>query len=412
MSPIGPSAAAQFQNHHAAVNANLEVITLQVHSQLSSGAQEGPSSQKKQEDTAQSSNPPFFRLTTAELLGLQRRYHKNKAHNFRDVTSARELEARGRGWDVFSRARKKSEKQGTSEDFKRRIDDELDHTLLAGLESIHAPSRKMKGKPDDLQVGKIPRSCQTRKKCMSKTKERKPEIPQEENDESPRQDQKLSKITQLRYRLAKEEEEAKAKKQDEMHKANGKPTRELHLRVREKSLKTTKASSSVRGVYDSLQPRFSKFLCEWEGCPVELMNFDTLKRHLHKVHCKAAQGDFTCLWGAYEESVGGGQDMHRKVYQTGEELASHVDDVHLTVQAWHMGDGQGKHGMASNADAADKLPAYLFEQHGKRRQQVTPSVKDQRIETPVGWRQRKKAAEARFDAMEKEYKRTSNFEKV
>lgn len=49
---------------------------------------------------------------------------------------------------------------------------------------------------------------------------------------------------------------------------------------------------------DELKPSgFKVFKCKWKFCPAELHNFETLHRHVIKVHCKlASYGGYPCNW--------------------------------------------------------------------------------------------------------------------
>lgn len=96
-------------------------------------------------------------------------------------------------------------------------------------------------------------------------------------------------------------------------------------------------------------PIFHPFLCEWMGCKAELHNFDTMRKHLFTVHCKKIHpGRYTCLWAncktprkdvvdstIQEES----NALSSFECRTRKELQKHVEEAHLILLAWHMGDG-------------------------------------------------------------------------
>ncbi|KAK0706430.1 hypothetical protein B0T26DRAFT_616307, partial [Lasiosphaeria miniovina] len=139
-------------------------------------------------------------------------------------------------------------------------------------------------------------------------------------------------------------------------------------------------SPTPRRVYLALKPKFVPFLCEWEGCPAQLQNHETLRRHVMKVHGHAE----TCKWGKCAKLQPVPQPMGK------DELAAHMDKAHLLPCVWNAGDGPrntdlGMPNAASMRGDADPLPPYLFDEDGH---QVTPSIKDQDYENDKDRRNR------------------------
>lgn len=195
-----------------------------------------------------------------------------------------------------------------------------------------------------------------------------------------------------------------------------------------------------REIFSKLEPRYIRFLCEWEGCPAELHNFETLRKHVLVVH-----GDYrqrrrqlsspdkeqqrpepkTCKWAS----------CHNKRLQsklspltlpTKTLFEAHVDENHLIPFLWHVGDGPRNTSIESplsekpltiasalppplsstlsqpatttttttTAIVTTKtpipkpqpLPPYLFDSSGN---QVTPSVRDQLYENDDDKRRRR-----------------------
>jgi hypothetical protein len=106
------------------------------------------------------------------------------------------------------------------------------------------------------------------------------------------------------------------------------------------------------------QPSFVPFKCEWRGCEAELMNLETLRRHIYAVHGKVfAKGEFVpkaCLWGKCGKSAGsksrnGDEDVEmggveggvvqRELYGDAEAFKAHLEKAHVVPLSWHMGDG-------------------------------------------------------------------------
>ncbi|KFY10020.1 hypothetical protein V492_05256 [Pseudogymnoascus sp. VKM F-4246] len=102
------------------------------------------------------------------------------------------------------------------------------------------------------------------------------------------------------------------------------------------------------------QPRYIPFLCEWRGCKAELMNLETLRKHVYVVHGKIISSkDFEakpCLFakcgkkstsnaGDGEGDVEMGGVQQEEIYGDEEGFRAHVEKAHIIPIAWHLGDG-------------------------------------------------------------------------
>ncbi|KAL2265454.1 hypothetical protein VTJ83DRAFT_6554 [Remersonia thermophila] len=180
-----------------------------------------------------------------------------------------------------------------------------------------------------------------------------------------------------------------------------------------------KPAPTARQIYLKLNPHFLSFRCEWEGCPAELQNLETLRKHIHVVHGKrqasgaAAQPAassssattiiISCRWASCTVEP----------FRSLEDFAAHAEAAHLAPFLWHVGDGPRnttpsavvlpltKTGISKRRivaaaavtsttdnlddDADPPLPRYLFNADGE---QVTPSIRDQQTETEEDRRRR------------------------
>ncbi|ETR99099.1 hypothetical protein M419DRAFT_47773, partial [Trichoderma reesei RUT C-30] len=126
-------------------------------------------------------------------------------------------------------------------------------------------------------------------------------------------------------------------------------------------------------VYRSLQTSFVAFLCEWRGCRAELHNLDTLRRHIHVVHCRKEAPPFVCRWGACAQ-----MPASECAFPNEPCLKEHVEEAHLVPFSWHVGDGPRNSGGPVKHPLEDvEIPDYLKDEQGN---QVTPSVRDQQVE--------------------------------
>jgi hypothetical protein len=125
------------------------------------------------------------------------------------------------------------------------------------------------------------------------------------------------------------------------------------------------------------------FLCEWDGCPAELQNVDTLRRHILVVH-----GDIAVEEGCRWRKCKG---LAKQRFRSDAEFEQHIEDRHLTPFVWHVGDGPRNtvidYKVKAADEAADDLPGYLFDAEGN---QVTPSVLQQEFENEEDRKERRR----------------------
>ena len=85
--------------------------------------------------------------------------------------------------------------------------------------------------------------------------------------------------------------------------------------------------------------QFASFPCSWGDCDVDLHNFDTLRKHVGKVHIsqpqKSFEGGLHCQW----------TDCQQNDFDFAEPalLEEHVDEHHLSKIASSLGDGPSTH---------------------------------------------------------------------
>ncbi|KAK3297638.1 uncharacterized protein B0H64DRAFT_392671, partial [Chaetomium fimeti] len=106
-----------------------------------------------------------------------------------------------------------------------------------------------------------------------------------------------------------------------------------------------KPAPTARQVYLKLNPHFIAFRCEWEGCPAELQNIETLRKHLLLVHGRPSRSPprlpspsptaqrtttaLPCKWASCKSAP----------LPSRESFASHIEAAHLLPFRWHVGDG-------------------------------------------------------------------------
>ncbi|KAH6676020.1 hypothetical protein F5X68DRAFT_38180 [Plectosphaerella plurivora] len=151
-------------------------------------------------------------------------------------------------------------------------------------------------------------------------------------------------------------------------------------------------TATPREIYDALKPEFIRFICEWEGCKAELHNLETLERHTKVVHVKATTArecPASCRWGKCRVPR---DSLSARTFGTPEELQRHVDEAHMSLQRWYVGDGPkvpapGEAAKLERADDDVAVPAYLLDKDGN---QVTPWIRDQKEEDMQTYRDRKR----------------------
>jgi hypothetical protein len=156
-----------------------------------------------------------------------------------------------------------------------------------------------------------------------------------------------------------------------------KPTGEHKPRVRP----GRKPAPTARQLYLKLNPHFISFRCEWENCPAELQNLETLRKHLLIVHGRPPPSSktITCKWAACPSAP----------FPSPSSFTTHLETAHLLPHLWHAGDGPRNTTPSlpnptltntTNTSTTNNplpLPAYLFNAQGD---QVTPSITTQQLE--------------------------------
>lgn len=189
-----------------------------------------------------------------------------------------------------------------------------------------------------------------------------------------------------------------------------------------RTLRPRMRSPSPEGVWSAVHPpRFVPFLCEWVSCKAELVNLETLRRHVRIVHGRPdetgdsetagsddsgeseageavesggvkrekrdgpSQQRWRCRWG---KRCGTGTRLWKEgtVFDNKTDWELHVEQRHLVPFEWHVGDGP-RNTLHREPEDRNKVPKYLLDSNGN---QVTPWTKNQRIEGSAGRRKRRK----------------------
>ena len=89
----------------------------------------------------------------------------------------------------------------------------------------------------------------------------------------------------------------------------------------------------------SSAPTYTMYPCQWENCPAELHNLETLKKHAKK-HRRSVDGVYPCLWADCSDSSNpisnnrqneDGQ-YRRLKFKTDAEWVTHMEDNHLRTE--------------------------------------------------------------------------------
>jgi hypothetical protein len=138
-------------------------------------------------------------------------------------------------------------------------------------------------------------------------------------------------------------------------------------------------SPGPRDIYLSLDTDFIAFLCEWTGCKAELHNLETLRRHVYIVHVRSQDPERRqCRWG----KCGHGSAPTPKLRNEAG-LDEHLEEAHFVPLGWHVGDGPTNTSGNRTQPEEEDIPDYLKDENGN---QVTPSIRDQKIEDLATWR--------------------------
>jgi hypothetical protein len=91
-----------------------------------------------------------------------------------------------------------------------------------------------------------------------------------------------------------------------------------------------------------VEPHYQEYKCQWDGCNSLLINLDTLKKHLVKVHGKENErGEYACGWkdckGVKMAGLAAGRVPAK--FPDIETWIQHVNENHVRPIAWKLGDG-------------------------------------------------------------------------
>ncbi|KAK4455489.1 hypothetical protein QBC34DRAFT_390046 [Podospora aff. communis PSN243] len=140
---------------------------------------------------------------------------------------------------------------------------------------------------------------------------------------------------------------------------------------------------TAREIYLQSNPRFPVFPCEWERCPAQLQNYDTLRAHVLIVHSTTG----TCKWGDCASKHP--EPLHLPDEET---FQAHLDKTHLLYTLWQRGEGPQNTSIPAPWTAApppkppNGIPPWLCNEKGE---QVTPTVRTE-FETDEERKQRRK----------------------
>ncbi|KAL8935722.1 MAG: hypothetical protein Q9216_005292 [Gyalolechia sp. 2 TL-2023] len=122
------------------------------------------------------------------------------------------------------------------------------------------------------------------------------------------------------------------------------------------------------------------YKCQWENCPAELHNLETLRKHVNK-HGDKDEGPIPCLWKGCGKEVRGqdesGDDEEPErqplTFSTHDIWAKHIDKRHIAEYAWKLGDGPS---LRSDSDMSD----YVSD---SAKRQVTPIIHNEGRPDPL-----------------------------
>ncbi|KAL8872884.1 MAG: hypothetical protein Q9174_001567 [Haloplaca sp. 1 TL-2023] len=120
-----------------------------------------------------------------------------------------------------------------------------------------------------------------------------------------------------------------------------------------------------------MSPIFRVYKCKWKGCPAELHNLETLKKHVLKHSAQYDDGSLPCLWKGCgqklevnEEESDDEETQQPLEFGTKEIWAKHMERRHIIDDAWRLGDGPNNR---SDSDVSD----YVSD---SAKRQVTPII--------------------------------------
>lgn len=146
------------------------------------------------------------------------------------------------------------------------------------------------------------------------------------------------------------------KKNVHSREALGLPKAVTHAPTPLKLKHSTTAGGGTVAQEKEVRPQYQEYKCRWDGCSSSLMNLETLKKHIVKIHGKENErGEYMCWWkdckGVKTPGLRAGRVPAK--YDKIEEWVKHVDEAHVKPIAWKLGDGP-KGGVAYG-EASDTL---------------------------------------------------------
>lgn len=289
---------------------------------------------------------PFFSLTEQELKQLRRKMGKGPGYkNFRDLTVARSLNQLGRGWEGFLLAKHKAEKDDAITQFWQNFGSEITTILSTAQFPVGALS---------LEIAASAAQSNYTETTSRLQPEYEAEIQRLKLDFRPSGLPNMGLAGPGSSSLDSHATVANvpshstvvhqggpqlSQPQDPEPILYSRPKRILNrpnymeLPFLESSLEPPSspqlspqtAAPTPRELYDSVQPKFIHYPCEWQGCKAILHNLETLRKHLRIVHWRPdeAQDAFCCRWGIC------GTEFPR-TFKATKDLENHSEIAHLT----------------------------------------------------------------------------------
>lgn len=95
-------------------------------------------------------------------------------------------------------------------------------------------------------------------------------------------------------------------------------------------------------------PQHKIYKCGWKGCPFELHNLETLRKHVYKHRDQFPKSPFPCLWTNCGPIVISNDDEETNQrehlqFETEAGWTQHMSGKHLEIYAWELGDGPSAH---------------------------------------------------------------------
>jgi len=115
---------------------------------------------------------------------------------------------------------------------------------------------------------------------------------------------------------------------------------------------TLKEDKKLKQVDMDIDIDYAVFKCQWQDCDAQLHNFETLKKHVNKIHGVAEDGKYACRWGecstlgamakvklSLVQSQDDPVDLPRHEFSTAFKWMSHVVKEHMSDVVHKLGEG-------------------------------------------------------------------------